>query len=191
MTQRTNTMAALTVAGLLAVLAPAFAQNATKSALSQQDQKFAMDAAAGGMMEVEAGQLATTKATNQAVKDHGKMMVTDHTKANQQLMQIASQKGITLPKELPADHKQHRDKLSKASGADFDKMYVGQMVKDHEKTVALFEKQVKNGSDAALRTFAEQTLPTLRQHLEHTRTLATQVGADHGSHGTHGSKSNS
>lgn len=185
MTQRTNTMAALTVAGLLAVLAPAFAQNNAKGALSQQDQKFAMDAAAGGMMEVEAGQLATTKATDQAVKDHGKMMVTDHTKANQQLLQIATQKGISLPKALPADHKQHRDKLASASGAAFDKMYVGQMVKDHEKTIALFEKQAKNGSDPELRAFAEQTLPTLRQHLEHTRTLASKVGADHGSHSGH------
>lgn len=186
MTQRTNTMAALTVAGLLAVLAPAFAaQNDAKGSLSQQDQKFAMDAAAGGMMEVEAGQLATTKATNQAVKDHGKMMVTDHTKANQQLTQIATQKGLSLPKALPADHKQHRDKLASASGAEFDRMYMAQMVKDHEKTIALFEKQAKNGDDPALRTFAEQTLPKLRQHLEHTRTLATTVGADHGNHSGH------
>lgn len=186
MTQRTNTMAALTVAGLLAVLAPAFAaQTETKGALSQQDQKFAMDAAAGGMMEVEAGQLATTKATNQAVKDHGKMMVTDHTKANEQLMQIATQKGISLPKALPAEHKQNKDKLTKSAGAEFDKMYVSQMVKDHEKTIALFEKEAKSGTDAALRTFAEQTLPTLRQHLEHTRTLATTVGVEHGHHSGH------
>jgi putative membrane protein len=182
MTQKTNTMAALTVAGLLAVLAPAFAaQNDAKGSLSQQDQKFAVDAAAGGMMEVEAGQLATTKATNQALKDHGKMMVTDHTKANEQLMQIATQKGISLPKALPADHKQHRDKLASTSGAGFDQLYVQQMIKDHEKTIALFEKQAKNGKDAELRAFAEQTLPKLRQHLEHTRSLASGHG-DHSGH---------
>lgn len=182
MTQRTNTMAALTVAGLLAVLAPAFAaQNDTKGSLSQQDKMFAMDAAAGGMKEVESGQLASSKATNQALKDHGKMMVTDHTKANEQLMQIATQKGITLPKALTAEHKENRDALANASGAAFDQLYVQQMIKDHEKTIALFEKQAKNGKDAELRAFAEQTLPKLRQHLEHTRSLAS----GHGSHSGH------
>ncbi|HET9209855.1 MAG TPA: DUF4142 domain-containing protein [Thermoanaerobaculia bacterium] len=186
MTQRTNTMAALTVAGLLAVLAPAFAaQTETKGALSQQDQKFAMDAAAGGMMEVEGGRLASQKGASQAVKDFGQRMVTDHSKANQQLMQVASEKGLTLSKELPAEHKQHLDKLSKASGAEFDRMYMSHMVKDHEKDVKEFEKQAQKGTDPALRAFAEQTLPTLRQHLEIARTVASQVGADHGSHGSH------
>jgi putative membrane protein len=183
MTQKTNTMAALTVAGLLAVLAPAFAaQNDTKGSLSQQDQMFAMDAAAGNMKEIESGQLASSKATNQAVKDHGKMMVTDHTNASQQLMQIASKKGISLPKALTAEHKENRDALANTSGAAFDQLYVQQMIKDHEKTIALFEKQAQDGKDAELRAFAEQTLPKLRQHLEHTRTLATTVGAGHSGH---------
>lgn len=186
MTQRTNTMAALTVAGLLAVLAPAFAaQTETKGSLTQQDQKFAMNAAEGSLMEIQAGQLAVKNASSQAVKDFGQRMVTDHTKASQQLTQVASQKGMTLPKELSADHRQHRDQLSKATGAQFDRLYMSHMVKAHEKDVKEFEKQAQKGDDAALRAFAEQNLPILRQHLELARTLASQVGADHGSHGNH------
>src|SRR4028119_935998 len=228
MTQKTNTMAALTVAGLLAVLAPAFAaQTETKGSLTQQDQKFAMNAAEGSMLEIQAGQLAVKNASSQAVKDFGQRMVTDHTKASQQLTQIASQKAMTLPKELSADHRQHRDQLpqehgapdppkaaqqltqtasqkamtlpkelsadhrqhrdqlSKATGAQFDRLYMSHMVKAHEKDVKEFEKQAQKGDDAALRAFAEQNLPILRQHLELARTLASQVGADHGNHGNH------
>jgi putative membrane protein len=153
--------------------------------MSQQDQKFARDAAADGMMEVELGQLATQKASSQAVKDFGQRMVRDHTQANQQLLQIASQKGLTLSKELPADMRQERDKLSKASGAEFDRMYMSHMLKAHEKDIKEFERESKNAGDPALRSFAEQNLPILRQHLELARSVATQVGADHGSHGSH------
>lgn len=202
MTQKTNTMTALSVAGLLAVLAPAFAQtphgnhgqanqgqgSATRhegGSMSQQDHKFATDAAADGMLEVELGQLAIKNGSSQAVKDFGQRMVTDHTKANQQLMQVASQKGMSLPKELPANLKQERDKLSKTTGAEFDRMYIGHMVKAHEKDVKEFEKEAQKAGDPALRTFAEQTLPVLRQHLELVRTLASQLGVDHGSHGGH------
>jgi len=178
MTKRTSIMTALAVAGLLAVLAPAFAANDNL----QKDQKFAMDAAQGGMMEVDLGQVATQKAASQAVKDFGQRMVTDHGKANNQLLQIASQKGMSLPKALPADMKQERDKLAGLSGAEFDRMYMSHMLKDHEKDVKEFEMQAEKGSDPALRSFAQETLPTLRQHLELARTVAAQVGADHGHH---------
>jgi putative membrane protein len=196
MTQKTSTMAAVAVAGLITVLAPAFAQNQGSTnaqgqaqgqgqGTMQQDHKFAMDAAQGGLMEVELGQLAAQKASNQGVKDFGQRMVRDHGQANQQLMQIASQKGMSLPKELTTDKKQHREKLAAASGAEFDRMYMSHMVKDHEKDVKEFEKQAQSGKDPALRSFAEQTLPILRQHLELARSLASLVGADHGSHGSH------
>ena len=186
MTKRTSTMAAVAVAGLLAVLAPAFAANDTM----KPDQKFAMEAAQGGMMEVDLGQLATQKGASQAVKDFGQRMVTDHSKANQELEQIATQKGMSLPTALPADMKQEREKLAAASGAEFDRMYMSHMLKDHEKDVKEFEKQAQKGNDPALKSFAEKTLPTLREHLELAKTVAAQVGADHG-HGHHGAKSGS
>jgi putative membrane protein len=176
-------MAAVAVAGLLAVLAPAFAASTS----TQPDHKFATDAAQGGLMEVDLGQLAAQKASSQAVKDFGQRMVTDHSKANQQLMQIAAQKGMSLPKTMAADMKQERDKLAATSGTEFDRMYMSHMVKDHEKDVKEFEKQAEKGNDPALRSFAQETLPVLRQHLELAKTVAAQVGADHG----HSAKSGS
>lgn len=181
MTKRTSIMTAVAVAGLLAVLAPAFAANDTM----KKDRHFAMEAAQGGMMEVDLGQLATQKAASQAVKDFGQRMVTDHSKANTQLQQIASQKGMSLPTALPADMKQERDKLAGLSGAAFDQMYMSHMVKDHEKDVKEFEMEAEKGADPAIRSFARETLPTLRQHLELAKSVAAQVGAGHADHGHH------
>jgi putative membrane protein len=181
MTRKNIMMTAVAVAGLLAVLAPAFAANDTMAS----DKTFATKAAQGGMMEVELGQLAAQKASSQAVKDFGQRMVTDHGKANQQLQQIATQKGMSLPTALAPDMQKEREKLAAASGAEFDRMYMSHMLKDHEKDVKEFEKQAQKGNDPALRSFAEQTLPTLRQHLELAKSVSAQVGAGHGNHGSH------
>lgn len=206
MRNRNTQSAAFALTGLMA-LAPAFAwqnQGATTTpapredknqseqgtgnqgtaALSAQDRKFVMDAAQGGMAEVELGRLATERASNADVKAFARRMIDDHTTANERLKQVAREKSVTLPTELSAEHKQHRDKLAKATGAEFDKMYMSHMVKDHEKTVADFEKETKNGQDAAVRSFAQQTLPTLREHLQMTHQLAAKVGAE-GNHSGH------
>lgn len=180
------------MAGALAltpVIAPAMAQTpAGKAAakLSAQDDKFAREAAAGGMAEVALGTLATQKAPAEDIKQFGQRMVTDHTKANQRLMAIVKEKGITVPKELTGEHKVHHEQLSKAKGHDFDRMYLGHMVKAHEKTVKIFEQQAEKGTDASLRAFAQETLPTLREHLKLAQQLATAHGA-HADHGAHGS----
>jgi len=174
-------MAAVAVAGLLAVLAPAFAANNKDN--MPKDTKFAKEAAAGGLMEVTLGELATKNAASQAVKDFGQRMVDDHGKANQQLKELAAQKGISLPTALPAAMRQEHKKLAAASGAAFDRMYMSDMVKDHEKDVKEFEMQATKGTDPALRSFAEQTLPTLREHLDLAKKVAAEVGADHGHHG--------
>jgi len=136
------------------------------SKLSSTDHKFVMEAATGGMEEVQLGQLAAQKASDPSVKNFGQHMVDDHSKANSQLMQIAAQKGITPPTTLPADKQKDMDKLNGLSGAAFDKAYIDMMVKDHKKDVAEFQKQAKNGKDADLKSFAASTLPTLQDHLK-------------------------
>ena len=142
------------------------------TAHANQDEHFVHDAAADGMMEVELGRLAAERAASADVKAFGQRMVTDHSKANQQLMQIATTKGITLPKALPADKQRERDMFARLSGAEFDRMYTDHMLKAHKKDVAEFEKQAEKGTDPALRTFAQQTLPTLREHLTLAESLA-------------------
>ena len=130
------------------------------------DHKFAMEAAMGGMMEVELGKLAAEKGASDEVRQFGQRMVDDHSKANSELMQLASGKGMTLPTAPDPKHQAAMQKLSALSGEKFDKEYVKMMLKDHKKDVAAFEKEAGGGMDAELKAFAASTLPTLREHLQ-------------------------
>ena len=130
------------------------------------DHKFATEAAMGGMMEVELGKVAAEKGASDEVRQYGQRMVDDHSKANEQLMQLASSKGLTLPTAPDAKHQAETQKLSALSGEKFDKEYVKMMLKDHKKDVPAFEKEANGGMDAELKAFAASTLPTLREHLQ-------------------------
>jgi putative membrane protein len=141
------------------------------SKLSASDKKFVMEAAKGGMAEVELGKLATEKASSDDVKKFGQRMVDDHTKANDQLKQVASQEGIQLPTTLSAKDKMTKERLSKLNGAAFDKAYMSDMVKDHTKDVADFQQESSSGTDPAVKDFASQTLPTLQSHLQEAKQI--------------------
>ena len=130
------------------------------------DHRFAMEAAMGGMMEVELGKVAASKGASDEVRQFGQRMVDDHSKANSELMQIASGKGMTLPTAPDPKHQAEMRKLSALYGEKFDKEYVKMMLKDHKKDVAAFEKEAGGGMDAELKAFASSTLPTLREHLQ-------------------------
>lgn len=132
--------------------------------VAQADKDFMTEAAQGGMAEVKMGELARTKAQSDKVKNFGDRMVTDHTKANDELKALAAQKGVTLPTDLGTEEQQTYDKLSQLSGPDFDKAYMDAMVKDHDKDVAAFEKQSKNAKDKDLKSFVQKTLPVLKDH---------------------------
>jgi putative membrane protein len=134
--------------------------------VDENDAKFAVEAANGGMSEVVLGKLASEKATNKKVKDFGTMMVTDHSKANDELKALAHKLNITLPDSISSEESKTRDDLAKKSGADFDKDYVKDMVDDHKKDVKAFEDAAKNCKDSDLKAFANKTLPTLKMHLE-------------------------
>jgi len=102
------------------------------------DWKFFKKAAQGGMTEVTLGQMAANKAENEAVKSFGQQMVTDHGKANQELKDLAVAESVTLPTEMSADEKALQEKLSGLSGAEFDKAYMEEMLKDHKKRYISF-----------------------------------------------------
>ena len=128
------------------------------------DQKFMLDAAKGGMMEVQLGQTAQQKASSAAVKELGKKIEQDHTKAGTELAALAKSKNVSLPAD-PGSEKAMIDKLSSLSGAAFDKAYVKAMIRDHKKDVKEFEHESVNGMDTDVKAFAAKTLPTLQEHL--------------------------
>jgi len=138
----------------------------TTSSLDPADKDFMMKAAQGGMAEVMMGQMASSKGTSADVKNFGNRMVSDHGKANDELKQLAQNKGVTLPADVDKESKDTADKLTKASGNDFDKKYMTAMVDDHEKDVKEFEKESKAAKDPDLKTWVTNTLPTLQDHLK-------------------------
>lgn len=135
------------------------------------DNDFAVKAANGGILEMEAARLAREKAQNSDVKEFAAMMLKDHQTANDELKALAGRKNITLPARLGEDEQKHIDELAKASGAEFDKKYVKLMVDDHEDDVDLFKKAAGDLDDAELKAFAAKTLPTLQKHLERITTI--------------------
>jgi putative membrane protein len=141
------------------------------------DHHFVTDAAVGGMAEVELGKLATEKASNADVKKFGQRMADDHGKANDELKSLAQSKQITLPSAIDAKHKATIDRLSKLSGEAFDRAYVQEMLKDHQKDVAAFRTESKSGKDPEVKAWADKTLPTLEEHLKLVQDLnRTAVG---------------
>jgi len=127
---------------------------------------FVREAAIGGMAEVALGQLASGKASSADVKQFAERMVADHGKANTELKSLAEKRGLTVPTEVDAKHKQTMDKLSKLSGPAFDRAYMDEMRKDHKKDVNEFKQQSMKGSDPEIKAWAATTLPTLQEHMQ-------------------------
>lgn len=140
----------------------------TDSVASAQkdDAELVVELAAGGMTEVELSKVALQKATSAEVKKFAQMMVDDHTKANDELKTLASNKNIVLPTTLPDASQKTITDVSEKTGKKFDKEYMNVMVKDHKKAIDGFEKLADKGNDVDLKSFATKTLPTLNHHRE-------------------------
>jgi putative membrane protein len=163
------TVITLFAAGLLAVTGPAVAQQ-----LNDADRDFVNKAAIGGVAEVELGRVAMQRASRPSVRSFGERMVTDHGRNNAELATLARSKGMDVSATLDTTHQAMRDRLSGLSGADFDRAYMSEMVRDHTEDVALFEREAQTASDPDIKAYASRSLPMLREHLA----LARQVNSD-------------
>jgi putative membrane protein len=132
----------------------------------EDDADWAVKAADGGMTEVALGKLAATNASNPKVKELGKMMVEDHSKANEELKSLAQKKGITLPTSMSEEHQKDHDDLAKLKGADFDRKYAEMMVDDHQEDIDEFQKEADHGKDADVKSWAAGKVPVLQHHLD-------------------------
>lgn len=138
-----------------------------QTSLSPVDKQFITEAAQGGMAEVQLAELALKRASSSEVKKYAQQMISDHTKANKELMAIASKKGVTPPKTIGPQFEAVRAKLSKLSGTSFDQAYINEAgVKAHTQQEALFRQQSQQGQDPQLKAFATKTLPIVQGHLQ-------------------------
>ena len=157
-------MKSLFVAVLLATTYGVVAAQAQAANPSRADKHFVTAAGGAGLAEVQAAQLATQKSGRQDVKDFAQRMITDHTKAGDQLKQIADSEGLSLPTAPGKGDTKAIAKLQGESGAAFDADYIKGQRSAHNKAVKLFSKESASGQDATLKSFAGQTLPTLQDH---------------------------
>ena len=173
----TRSMIALVAGlGLLTLASGLGAQQSapTSSKLQRTDRNFITKAAAGGRAEVELGQLAQGKASSDAVKQFGQRMVEDHGAANQELMQLAENKGMQLDDKTSKPDRL-LTRLSKLQGSEFDREYVKAMVKDHKQDVAEFRRMHSGAVDPNLKAWVDKTLPTLEDHLKTIEGIQAQM----------------
>ncbi|HVK09676.1 MAG TPA: DUF4142 domain-containing protein [Gemmataceae bacterium] len=135
------------------------------------DAEFVKKAASSGMKEVQMGKLGSTMGKSGDVKKFAEMIVTDHTKANTELMAAARAAGVAVPEAPAAEDQKEVDMMKEHKDADFDKHFAEHMVKSHEKGVALFTRASKEAKDPNLKAFAAKTLPTLQMHLDMAKKL--------------------
>lgn len=140
-------------------------------------KEFIQEATKGGEAEVELGRLATKNASSPEVKQFGQRMVDDHSQANEKLKEVVRSEGITISSGLSAKDRSTLNELSKLNGTQFDQAYMTHMVKDHQKDVAAFEKESKDGTDPQIKQFAAHTLPTLQDHLREAEKISSQSGS--------------
>jgi putative membrane protein len=138
-------------------------------------QTFVTQAAIAGMAEVELGKMATQSGSNAKVKSFGQQMVTDHTKAGDELNSIATAKAVTLPTSLDPMHQATRDKLAKLSGAEFDRAYMEAMVSGHQTVAKNMMTEASSGTDPELKAFAAKILPTVQMHLKMAQDIQKDV----------------
>jgi putative membrane protein len=141
----------------------------------QADAKFVTDVADINYAEIKLGELAQTKGVSSDVKELGKMMVTDHTKANSELMALAQKKSFSFPEGPSNDAISEYNSMNDLKGLDFDKKYCDKMVSGHKDAIDKFEKAATDCQDAELKTWAANMLPALHMHLDHSQKCEERV----------------
>jgi putative membrane protein len=198
-------MKRLVIAAALAAFAvPAAAQQSTttttvrpqssQSSVSELTSRFMTTAAISDRFEIQSSQIAMQQARSDEVKEFAESMVEDHSGTTEDLLEFAQDKGVRLPDQVDARHQQLLAQLQQAPAGSFDATYVQQQVQAHREAVQLFEQYAQSGDDEELKEWAEDTVPTLREHLQEAQQLAQSMpmtgaagatgGAPQGSGGT-------
>jgi len=180
MTQFTTRLKLIVAAAALAASfgpLPAVAQDADTPAVAAALDKasWVKTVASSNMFEIESSKLALEKASSDEVKAFAQQMIDDHTKAGEKLAGVLEKSGDPLPpRELAPKHAEVLEQLKTADGKAFDTAYVGAQHDAHVEAVALFTAYAAKPDDPALGAFATETLPTLKMHLEHVKTMVAK-----------------
>jgi putative membrane protein len=145
--------------------------------LPRGERRFIEKLAQHSMAEIELGKLAEKNGSSEEVKKFGRQLVEDHTKAQEDVKKLAQAKGIDLPAELDRGHKRTLDSLQKKTGADFDRDFVRDMVKDHRSDVKDVQKEARDAKDPEVKALAAKLEPVMEKHLDMARKLEDSTKA--------------
>lgn len=160
-------------AGAAAAAGQAGAQNDP-----QMDARWAREAGIGGIFEVQLSQMAVQKATSPEIKQFAQKLIDDHTRANQQLMQVAQTKKLEVPSQLDDEKKAKLAKFQQKEGQQFDRAYINCVTAEHVHDILMYRDASQQLRDPELKQFASQQLPTLQQHYQHAAQLANWSAQD-------------
>ena len=142
------------------------------SAEMDMNKMFVKAAAHSGHFEIESSRMAMEMSGNQDVQDFAQMMVRDHTRVSQQLKEAA---GMDLPMGAGPGQELILASLEGMEGDAFDRAYIENQIVGHKMTIAFFEKMAMSG-EGELALLADQTIPTLREHLTRAEEIASEMG---------------
>lgn len=157
---------------------PASPTTISAAPVSSLDQQFMIMAAQGNNAEIQTSQMALERSESEEVRQFAQRMIQEHTLANQQLQQIASEYGVELPADPGPLNQAIAEQLSQLSGSEFDRAYMGAQTNAHLRTVALFQTQIQQGQEESLRQYATQLLPAVADHYEMASSMVEQYRAD-------------
>jgi putative membrane protein len=155
------------------VLAQHKAAKGKAAAEPMTDQQFVEWAGQTDMAEANLGQLASSQASSQGVKDYAQMVVTDHTSDYNQLTAAAGKASLNVPKGLDTDHQKMAASMQKAKGAAFDHQYIQAMITGHNKAISIYTKEASDAQSPDIKAYASAALPTLQKHLDGAKEIAT------------------
>ena len=150
--------------------------NAGKDALlTPADQAFMKKAEDGSIQQRSLARVAMQRTQNSDVRDFAKMIVDDRTKDLHNILNLMESKGTPQPKNMPEVKHEAEGMLNSLSGAAMDRAFIDTMIKDHERDIAEFTKEVRSGEDPAVRDYAAHALETLQKHLQKAQELQSKL----------------
>ena len=139
------------------------------SRVSEQDRRFLMEAASGNLFEIRSSELAIQKGVAGDTAQAANAILADHSQMGQELQQLASRKGISVPAQLMPKHQAQLERLRAAAASEFESQYRQIQLQAHQEAISLFERAERDAQDPDVRSLAQRSLPKLREHLQMLR----------------------
>lgn len=150
----------------IAVMSPAAAGTLTHRELNEQDRTFLRQAHQGNLAEIQAGQAAQDMGASQAVRELGAKLISDHTKMDDDVSQVAKQAGVDLPTKPSAVQRRQLGQVAGKSGEEFDRAWLVSQIAGHRQSLANGATELRKGSSPEVKKLASDAKPIVQTHLD-------------------------